>query len=149
MEIYVAFRTYDDEGSKQDEDGRKFFGWSDKYDSWLAVTEPQVQRLHSCHLQYVRVEAANRVYERPLDFDDREDLLYCNKEMYCFAAERPRIFARSYLLADALNLFGQAGGFERILDLILAAKRGVSSVTLDGLVSLSAFLCRTQPLWHK
>ena len=37
-ELYVAFRTYDEEGSKIDEQGRKFFGWSEKYDEWLGVT---------------------------------------------------------------------------------------------------------------
>lgn len=37
-EVYVGFRTYDEEGSKTDDEGRKFFGWSEKYDEWLGVT---------------------------------------------------------------------------------------------------------------
>jgi hypothetical protein len=148
-EIYVAFRTYDPEGSKEDEQGRKFFGWSERYDAWQGATDARVQRLHTCHLQYRRAEGANRVHERPADFDDREDVIYCNTEMTCFAAERIRPFARSYVLVDALNLFGLAGGFERILETMLAAKNGIRSVTLDHLVSLTAFLARSQPLWHK
>lgn len=89
------------------------------------------------------------MYERPPDFDDREDIIYGNTELACFAAERSRLFARSYVLADALNLFGIAGGFERILQAMLAAKNGDRSVTLDYLVAYTAFLSRTQPLWHK
>jgi hypothetical protein len=41
-QIYVGYRIYDEEGSKEDEDNRKFFGWSNKYDSWCNVTEPTV-----------------------------------------------------------------------------------------------------------
>ena len=39
-EIYVAFRTYHEEGSKTDEEGRRFFGWSERYDAWYGVTDP-------------------------------------------------------------------------------------------------------------
>lgn len=39
-EIYVAFRTHDEEGSKTDEEGRRFFGWSERYDAWYGVTDP-------------------------------------------------------------------------------------------------------------
>lgn len=49
-EIHVGFRTFEEEGSKTDDDGRKFFGWSERYDAWYGVTDPQVQRFHSCHL---------------------------------------------------------------------------------------------------
>ena len=70
-EIYVAFRTYHEEGSKNDEEGRKFFGWSEKYDEWHGVADVQVQRYGSCHLQYRKVEAQNKVYDRVTsDFDD-------------------------------------------------------------------------------
>jgi hypothetical protein len=148
-EIYVAFRTYDDEGSKTDEEGNKYYGWSERYDAWCGVADVQVQRLHACHLQYRKVEAQNRVYDRAQDYDDREDLLYCNKAVTCYAAERARLFARSYVMADALNTFGRSGGFDRILEHMLAAKRGIASVTIEHLLSLTAFLARTQPLWHK
>jgi len=49
-EILVAFRTYDEEGSKQDDEGRKFFGWSEKYDEWYGVSDVQVERFGACHL---------------------------------------------------------------------------------------------------
>ncbi len=41
-EVYVGFRTFDEEGSKTDDRGRKFFGWSEKYDEWFCVTDPQI-----------------------------------------------------------------------------------------------------------
>lgn len=32
-EVFVAFRIYDEEeGHKEDNDGRKYVGWSNKYD---------------------------------------------------------------------------------------------------------------------
>lgn len=40
QQIYVAFRTFDEEGSKTDDEGRKFFGWSERYDAWYGVTDP-------------------------------------------------------------------------------------------------------------
>jgi len=42
QEIYVGFRTYEEEGSKEDDSGKKFFGWSEKYDTWYGVTDVQV-----------------------------------------------------------------------------------------------------------
>ena len=38
-ELYIAFRTYDQEGSKTDEEGKAFFGWSERYDAWYAITD--------------------------------------------------------------------------------------------------------------
>ena len=38
-EIQVGFRTFDPEGSKTDEDGRTYFGWSERFDAWHGVTD--------------------------------------------------------------------------------------------------------------
>jgi hypothetical protein len=48
-EALVAFRIYDEEGSKVDEDNRRFFGWSEKYDDWLSVTSILLQRYKTMH----------------------------------------------------------------------------------------------------
>ena len=48
-EALVAFRIYDDEGSKVDEDNRRFFGWSEKYDDWIPVTSILIQRYKTMH----------------------------------------------------------------------------------------------------
>lgn len=45
-QVYVAYRFYnDDEGHKVDDDGRRYVGWSNKYDEWITVTSPQIQKL--------------------------------------------------------------------------------------------------------
>lgn len=42
-EVYVAYRFYcEEEGHKTDEEGKKYVGWSNKYDTWLPVTIPIV-----------------------------------------------------------------------------------------------------------
>ena len=43
-EILVAYRTYDPEGSKVDDEGKPFYGWSERYDAWCGITDVQVQR---------------------------------------------------------------------------------------------------------
>ena len=42
-QIFVGYRTYDENGDKIDTEGRRFFGWSSRYDEWLTVTNPRVQ----------------------------------------------------------------------------------------------------------
>ena len=40
-EVLVGYRTFDENGPRPDEDrGMNFFGWSKKYDVWIAVTSP-------------------------------------------------------------------------------------------------------------
>jgi hypothetical protein len=54
-EAYVAYRVYDDEeGHKVDDDGRKYIGWSNKYDVWTTVSSPIIQRLDSM-IKYYKV----------------------------------------------------------------------------------------------
>ena len=41
--IDLGYRTYDENGDKRDHDGKKYFGWSSRYDEWISVTSPRVQ----------------------------------------------------------------------------------------------------------
>ena len=149
-EIYVGFRTFDEEGSKTDDEGRKFFGWSDRYDAWLAVTDVQVQRFHSCHSQYRKAEAQNRSYDRPFGFEDREDVLYATQGICAFAAaRRGKHFGGSFVISDALDDFGHQGGFAKLLGLAKEAAAGRAQLSMDLLTSVTRFLCRVQPLWHR
>jgi len=50
---------------------------------------------------------------------------------------------------DALNEFGQQGGFTKILDMMRSAAAGKFHLSLTHLASLCTFLCKTQPMWHK
>ena len=63
-EIFVGFRYYDKDGSKQEDDGRKFFGWSERYDEWYSSGDIQVQRYRKLTYQYIKVESANKQYEK-------------------------------------------------------------------------------------
>lgn len=92
-EAKVAFRIYDEEGSKLDDDDRTFFGWSEKYDEWIPVTSMLVQRLKTMHLQYIKVEIQNRKYcTQLLDFDDRTDPISSNKLPAYFVVSRKGYF---------------------------------------------------------
>lgn len=41
-EVYVGYRVYEKEGHKTDDDGRRFVGWSNKYDDWKSATCPTI-----------------------------------------------------------------------------------------------------------
>lgn len=40
----VGFMMYHPEGNKEDDDGRKFFGWSDKFDETISAYSPRIQK---------------------------------------------------------------------------------------------------------
>lgn len=42
-EIFIGYRVYDENGDKVDTEGKKFNGWSSRYDEWLSVTNPRIQ----------------------------------------------------------------------------------------------------------
>lgn len=104
--MYVGFRHFHPEGSKTDDDGNRYFGWSDKYDSWISTGDIRVQRYHSIHQQYIRVESQNKVYSKNLDFDDRGDIISSNKSLAYYSAPRYSYFSRFEIISDALNMFG-------------------------------------------
>lgn len=149
-EALIAFRIYDEDGSKLDDDDRKFFGWSEKYDEWIPVTSIFIQRYKSMHLQYIKVEISNREYCRQLlDFDDRSDLISSNSLPAYFVARRKGYFNRSQVIEDSLNRFGYAGGFYRILEHLESASRGEVQVSVQSLFRMMYFLRGTMPLWHR
>jgi hypothetical protein len=122
-EIFVGYRTFDDAGPRPDEErGQNYFGWSNRYDEWFPVTSPLVQRFRSVSLQYQRVEKANKVYERPDadKFNDTDDVLSQTKEIRQYAVGRDLFFGAFRSIPDALNQFGESGGFQKILDALVA-----------------------------
>mmetsp|Transcript_23130 Transcript_23130/g.22600 ORF Transcript_23130/g.22600 Transcript_23130/m.22600 type:complete len:87 (-) Transcript_23130:746-1006(-) len=40
--IKVGFRMYIQEGNKIDQNGKKFFGWSDSFDEWMPLYSARV-----------------------------------------------------------------------------------------------------------
>ena len=65
-EVLVAYRYYsEEEGHNADDDlgGKKYVGWSNKYDTWMPATSPQIQRICTiCHFYKV----AGRI---PMQYD--------------------------------------------------------------------------------
>jgi hypothetical protein len=152
QEVYVGYRTFDEAGPRPDEErGKNFFGWSNKYDEWMAATSPLIQRFQSISLQYQRVEKANKVYERPDSdkYEDKDDVLYQSESFALFATERSFFFGGFRSIPNSLNQFGQSGGFQRILDLLEDAARGKISMKIETLRAYCFFLNRTLPLWHR
>jgi len=151
-EVLVGYRTFDDAGPRPDEErGQNYFGWSNRYDEWVPVTSPLVQRFRSTSLQYQRVEKANKLYERPDSdkFNDTDDVLYETRAIQEFATARDLFFGGFKSIPDALNQFGESGGFQRILDALAATAQGEHPMKIEHLKSLCVFLCRTLPLWTR
>ena len=44
--IYIGYRVYEEKGEKVDSEGRKFTGWSKKYDAWFSSTSPRVAKFN-------------------------------------------------------------------------------------------------------
>ena len=44
MEIKIGYRTYAEDGNMKDEEGRNFFGWSERYDDWFTATSPRIAK---------------------------------------------------------------------------------------------------------
>ena len=42
IEIFICYRTYNEKGDKIDSEGRRYSGWSQKYDEWINVTSPRI-----------------------------------------------------------------------------------------------------------
>ena len=146
-EALVAFRIYDDEGSKTDEENRRFFGWSEKYDDWIPVTSILIQRYKSMHQQYIKVEAQNRQYCKLLfDFDDRLDQMSANRFPAYFVARRKGYFNGSFVMEASLNQFGHSGGFYAILEHLERASKGEAQASVQSLFKCMYFLRGTMPL---
>jgi hypothetical protein len=43
-EALIGFRVYIENGKKIDKKGKLFNGWSEKYDEWISVTSPRIQK---------------------------------------------------------------------------------------------------------
>lgn len=65
-QVYVGFRYYnEEEGHKTCEErvGKKYVGWSSRYDEWIPVTSPKIQRLKAVSRFYKVAGRAQMQYE--------------------------------------------------------------------------------------
>lgn len=70
----MAYRIYDPNGSKADDDGNKYNGWSSKFDFWKSVTDPSIQRLNTMSKHYVHIGKGFPNYDTTVD--DLSDTIY-------------------------------------------------------------------------
>jgi len=42
----IGYRIYHEDGDRLDSEGRRFSGWSSKYDEWLSATDPRITKYH-------------------------------------------------------------------------------------------------------
>lgn len=145
-EAYVAFRYYDEEeGHKIDDiDGRKFIGWSNKYDEWQTVTSPTIQKLGTI-CKYYRI-AGKQSMKYDSTVDDICDVLHNTSERKVWAMFRNNFFSNLKCIPDYFNEFGMREGFEKILDFFNDVGKQKSLKHLHYLIE---FLNKSQPLWHR
>lgn len=146
-EAYVGFRVYEEEGHKTDDDGRRYTGWSNKYDEWKPVICPTLQRYNTICKYYKVAGKSSMIYD--FGIDDTSDVLYNTKDRKIWAVYRTTgVFTNLKSIPDYLNEFGMRHGFEKILE-FLESVDVTNKVTLKHIFYLMDFLSKTQTLWHR
>ena len=108
----VGFRLYHPDATKTDEEGKKYEGWSSRFDEWLPLWSPKIAKLYT-HAK-PKGGKGTRLYEDTV-IDDSSDPQIKEGEDMIYAVIRPRK-CKSYLLVDCLNLFGKLGGYDKMLE---------------------------------
>lgn len=155
--VQIAFRIYHPEGDKSDKAGRKFFGWEEAYDEWFPLYSARIDK-HNTHtsenIDHMTEAAQNKnsttkaSTEASNDFevaDELDDLVTVIGENKIFAVQRAQ--CRSDLLIDFLNLFGNLGGFEKMLATINNESQNAHDINLMG--SYVNCLGKSAPVFHK
>jgi hypothetical protein len=103
---FIAYRIYQENGTKSDEKG-KFEGWSSRFDEWVSIYSPRIQPYLS---------KTQKQFGDDQDLDDHFDNLINPEEGQnrVFAVPRLRKCI-SRLFLRLMNIFGDAGGFDVVL----------------------------------
>jgi hypothetical protein len=108
----MGFRLYTPDGSKTDDEGKKFDGWSSRFDEWVPLWSPKIAKLHS-HTKPKGGKGAR--FSEDTIIDDANDPQVKEGDEPIYAVVRPRK-CKSYLLVECMNIFGRLGGFDKILE---------------------------------
>jgi len=109
---YIGYRVYVESGKKSDEKGN-FDGWSSKFDEWIPIYNPRIMPLYS------KTQKGN---QDDLDLDEELDTLLQPEEGFTRVYAVPRIRkCISSVFMHLINLFGNKGGFDMILEVISKA----------------------------
>lgn len=140
--IKVGFRLYREDAQKTDDNGKKYEGWSSRFDEWVPLWSPKVGKLYS-HAK-PKSGRGTRGNEETI-IDDSSDPQVEEGEEEIFAVTRPNN-CKSYLLVECINYFGKSGGFEHILEKICDKD---NPVNLDLLAHYMECLGRMFPMYHR
>lgn len=140
--VLVGFRIYSADGTKTDEEGKKFDGWSARFDEWISLWSPKIAKLYS-HSK-PKGGKVTKQYEETV-IDDSNDPQINDGDKMIYAVIRPRK-SKSYLLIQCLNLFGEEGGYDKILEKIYDDKDPISFSTLAFYMDC---IGKVYPMYHR
>ena len=140
--VLVGFRLYSPDGSKTDEEGKKFDGWSARFDEWISLWSPKIAKLHT-HSK-PKGGKATRQYEETV-IDDSNDQPIKEGDKIIYAVIRPRK-SKSYLLIQCLNLFGEEGGYDKILGKITDKR---NPIDFEALAYYMDWIGKVFPMYHR
>jgi ubiquitin carboxyl-terminal hydrolase 34 len=109
---YIGYRVYTETGNKSDEKGT-FEGWSAKFDEWIPIYNPRIMPFYS---------KTQKGTSDDHDLDEDLDNLLQPEEGFTRVYAVPRIRkCISSVFMHLINLFGNLGGFDLVLNFIQKA----------------------------
>lgn len=155
--VRIAFRIYHPDGDKTDKKGQKFYGWEETYDEWFPLYSARLNRFNthtSENIDYMTEAAQNKNSTTKASTDQSNNFVIEDEldslvsevgESKIFAVQRAQ--CRSDLLIDFLNLFGNLGGFDKMLAAIQQEPRSTNDLNLMG--SYVQCLGKSAPVFHR
>ena len=140
--LKIGFRLYRDDAQKLDDEGKKYEGWSAKFDEWVPRWSPKVSKLYSCAKP--KGGRGTRLYEETV-VDDSSDPQLKEGDDPIYALTRPTR-CKSSLLTECINLFGEQGGFDQIIARISDKE---NPINLELLAHYMECLGRIYPMYHR
>lgn len=142
-EIFIGYRVYDEEeGDRYDSEGRKFIGWSSKYDEWFSIANPRIRQKNSMAKKFFMGSSSNN---EDVVLDDANDKIYSIEGQRIYGLTRPG-HCKSIFTVGLVNKFGEQGGFDKILQRISDIERWapieVVSIMMTILENLNSVLHR-------
>ncbi len=113
--LKIGYRTYTQEGTKKDSQGRTYTGWSGQFDEWISAASLRIQRLGS--LARLGAFKCNKTEDEDdkKSLQDASDVLLNSLPKKTVHAVPRAEKSKCMTLVELLNTFGRAGGFEAIL----------------------------------
>jgi len=110
-EVFIGYRVYNENGEKMDTiSGKKYTGWSKKYDAWFSTTSPRIAIFNKFAKKFYPV-----ISTRIDPFvDDSNDHIY-DSDSYMKFAILDQSRCSSQFLINRVNRFGQNLGFQKML----------------------------------